>query len=334
VEEKNAVCDVSEMNLRLLKRNVTFLATLAVGVLLYTVASACYEGFFSARVFVNFLSDNAVLGIAAIGLTFVILSGGIDLSVGGVVGAVSIMTALLVETKGISPALAITGALLIGTGFGAAMGSLIHFYGLPPFLVTLAGMFLVRGAGFMMKLESMPIGKFGSIADALTIRLGTQFEIPSTATIFVALLLIGMVVAHWTRFGRNVYAIGGNEPSAILMGLPVGRTKIAVYALSGFCSALAGVVYTFYTASGNPTAGTGLELEAIAAVVIGGTLLSGGVGLPAGTLIGVLIFGMIQTIITFQGNINSWWTKIIVGLLLLVFIMLQKVIQSKTSRQP
>jgi ribose/xylose/arabinose/galactoside ABC-type transport system permease subunit len=319
------------MNLGPLKRNVTFLATVAVGVLLYTIASACYEGFFSARVFVNFLSDNAVLGIAAIGLTFVILSGGIDLSVGGVVGAVSIMTALLVETKGVSPGLAITGALVIGTLFGAAMGMLIHFYGLPPFLVTLAGMFLVRGAGFMMKLESMPIGKFGAMADALTIRLGTQFEIPSTATIFVALLLIGMVVAHWTRFGRNVYAIGGNEQSAILMGLPVGRTKIAVYALSGFCSALAGVVYTFYTASGNPTAGTGLELEAIAAVVIGGTLLSGGVGLPAGTLIGVLIFGMIQTIITFQGNINSWWTKIIVGLLLLIFIMLQKVIQSKTS---
>jgi ribose/xylose/arabinose/galactoside ABC-type transport system permease subunit len=319
------------MNLRLFKRNVTFLATLVVCVLLYVVASARYEGFLSARVFVNFLSDNAVLGIAAVGLTFVILAGGIDLSVGGMIGAISIMTALLVETKGVPPTLAIIGALIIGTAFGTAMGTLIHFYALPPFLVTLAGMFLVRGAGFMMKLESMPIAKFGAIVDAMTIRLGSRFELPATATIFLALLAIGVVVAHFTRFGRNVYAIGGNEPSAILMGLPVGCTKIAVYALSGFCSALAGVVYTFYTASGNPTAGTGLELEAIAAVVIGGTLLSGGVGLVAGTLVGVLIFGMIQTIITFQGNINSWWTKIIIGLLLLVFIILQKVIQSKTS---
>ncbi|HEV8290974.1 MAG TPA: hypothetical protein VGP94_03600, partial [Tepidisphaeraceae bacterium] len=261
------------MNLRLFKRNVTFLATLAVCVLLYGIASARYEGFFSARVFVNFLSDNAVLGIAAIGLTFVILSGGIDLSVGGMIGAVSIMTALLIETKGISPTLAIMGALIIGTLFGTGMGTLIHFCALPPFLVTLAGMFLVRGTGFMMKMESMPISKFGAIADAMTIPLGPRLEIPSTATIFLVLLLAGFVVAHFTRFGRNVYAIGGNEQSAILMGLPVGRTKIAVYALSGFCSALAGVVYTFYTASGNPTAGTGLELEAIAAVVIGGTLL-------------------------------------------------------------
>jgi ribose/xylose/arabinose/galactoside ABC-type transport system permease subunit len=320
------------MNLRLLKRNIPFLATLTVCVLLYMIAGIRYESFFSARVFVNFLSDNAVLGIAAIGLTFVILSGGIDLSVGSVVGFVSITTALLVETRGVPPVLALPTVLVIGTLFGAGMGTLIHFYALPPFLVTLAGMFLARGAGFMLKLESMPITKFSGIVDAMAIPLGSRLELPGTASIFLVLLLIALAVAHFTRFGRNVYAIGGNEPSAILMGLPVARTKVLVYALSGFCSALAGVVYTFYTSSGNPTAGTGLELEAIAAVVIGGTLLSGGVGFLAGTLVGVLIFAMIQTIITFQGNINSWWTKIIIGLLLLVFILLQKLIQSKKLR--
>jgi galactofuranose transport system permease protein len=315
-----------------LKRNVPFLATLSVCMLLYVAAGVKYDGFFSARVFLNFLSDNAVLGVAAIGLTFVILSGGIDLSVGSVVGVVSIVLAILVDAKGISPAVAIPLVLAAGAIFGAGMGTLIHYYALPPFLVTLGGMFFARGLGFMIKMESMPITKLGGIVDAITIPLGDAYELPATAVVFLALLAIAIVIAHFTRFGRNVYAIGGNEPSAVLMGLPVARTKVGVYALGGFCSAAAGVVFTFYTSSGNPTAGTGLELDAIAAVVVGGTLLSGGVGLLAGTLVGVLIFGMIQTIITFQGNINSWWTPIIIGLLLLAFILLQKAIQSKTFR--
>lgn len=321
------------MNLRLLKRNIPFFATLSVCVLLYLAAGIAYEGFFSPRVFLNLLSDNAVLGVAAIGLTFVILSGGIDLSVGGVVGVVSIALALLIETQGMPVLAAIPLVLLCGAVFGAAMGMLIHFYALPAFLVTLAGMFLARGAGFMLRLESTAINKeLPQIVSQLTIPLGSRLELPATAVIFIGLLLVALAVAHFTRFGRNVYAIGGNEQSSVLMGLPVARTKVGVYALSGFCSALAGVVYTFYTSSGNPTAGTGLELEAIAAVVIGGTLLSGGVGFLAGTLVGVLIFGMIQTIITFQGNINSWWTRIIIGLLLLGFILLQKVLQMKKFR--
>jgi galactofuranose transport system permease protein len=321
------------VNLRLFKRNIPFFTTLGVCAVLYIAAGISYEGFFSARVFLNLLSDNAVLGVAAIGLTFVILSGGIDLSVGGVVGVVSIGLALLIETKDVPAAVAIPAVLGIGTAFGAAMGALIHFYALPPFLVTLAGMFLARGTGFMLKLESMPITReLPDLAAGLSVPLGPSLDLPASAIIFLGLLTLALAVAHWTRFGRNIYAVGGNEPSSVLMGLPVAPTRVGVYALSGFCSALAGVVYTFYTSSGNPTAGTGLELEAIAAVVIGGTLLSGGVGFPAGTLLGVLIFGMIQTIITFQGNINSWWTKIIIGLLLLGFILLQKVLQMKKFR--
>jgi galactofuranose transport system permease protein len=320
------------VNLRLLKRNIPFFTTLGVCALLYIAAGINYEGFFSPRVFLNLLSDNAVLGIAAIGLTFVILSGGIDLSVGGVVGVVSIGLALLVEAKGVPAALAIPAVLGIGTLFGAGMGTLIHFYALPPFLVTLAGMFLARGVGFMLKLESMPITRgFPELAASLSIPLGPRLELPATAIIFLGLLVIALMAAHFTRFGRNIYALGGNEQSSLLMGLPVAATKVGVYALSGFCAALAGVVHSLYTSSGNPTAGTGLELEAIAAVVIGGTLLSGGVGLMAGTLLGVVIFGMIQTIIVFE-NVNSWWTKIIIGLLLLGFILLQKVLQMKKFR--
>jgi ribose/xylose/arabinose/galactoside ABC-type transport system permease subunit len=320
------------MNLRALKRNVPFVATFAVCILLYIFASVKFSdsNFLSLRVFVNFFYDNSFLGIAAIGMTFVILSGGIDLSVGGVVGLVSVLLAILMEKHGWHPAIAIPIVLILGTGLGLSMGSFIHFFGLPPFLVTLAGMFLARGMALVLQYESIPITRYlDAITSKLSIPLQENLVLPATAIIYLTAFLLSLWLAHFTRFGRNVYAIGGNEPSATLMGLPVARTKVGVYALSGFCSALAGVVYSLYTSSGNPNAGMGLELDAIAAAVIGGTLLSGGVGYLAGTFIGVLIFGIIQTAIIFQGTLSSWWTKIVVGGLLLVFILLQKLIQAK-----
>src|SRR5439155_14017883 len=145
-------------------------------------------------------------------------------------------------------------------------------------------------------------------------------------------LLMAIFAAHYTPFGRCIYAIGGDEQSAGLMGLPVGRTKVLTYTLSGFCSALAGVVYTFYTQSGDPASCVGLELDAIAAVVIGGTLLSGGVGFMAGTAMGVLILGLIQNLINFKGDLNTWWTRIAVGMLVFVFILLQNFISSASRR--
>jgi simple sugar transport system permease protein len=171
-----------------------------------------------------------------------------------------------------------------------------------------------------------------TITQTLSIPVTRQVSIPFTATSYAVVFLAAVVVAHYTRFGRYVYALGGEEHSARLMGLPVARTKIMTYTVSGFCSALAGVVYTFYTQSGDPTACVGLELDAIAAVVIGGTLLSGGVGFMAGTAMGVLILGLIQTLVTFQGNLNTWWTRIVVGLLLLAFILLQNLVSSASGR--
>jgi simple sugar transport system permease protein len=150
--------------------------------------------------------------------------------------------------------------------------------------------------------------------------------LPLTAMIFLVTLGAGIYLAHFTPFGRNVYALGGNEQSAVLMGLPVARTKVLVYALSGFCAALGGVVYSLYTVSGDPRAGIALELDAIAAVVIGGTLLTGGVGWVIGTLLGVLILGIIQTAINFEGTLNAGWTRVAVGLLLFAFIALQRLI--------
>jgi simple sugar transport system permease protein len=144
------------------------------------------------------------------------------------------------------------------------------------------------------------------------------------ALISLATFALAVFVAHGTAFGRNVYAIGGNEHSAVLMGLPVARTIVGVYALSGACAALGGVLFTFYMLSGYGLHATGLELDAIASVVIGGTLLAGGVGLVAGTLCGVLMLGLIQTLITFDGSLSAWWTRIVIGALLLAFCLLQR----------
>ncbi len=276
-------------------RYIPLLATAFVMIALYAAGCGLYRNFFSLRVAVNLFGDNAFLGIAAIGATLVILSGGIDLSVGSVVAFTSVLIAAMIGKWGFDPLLAMPLTLVIGACFGAAMGCLIQWFELPPFLVTLAGM-------------------------------------PFTATCYVIICLAATLLAHYTKFGRYIYAVGGDETSARLMGLPIARTKILLYALSGFCSALAGLVYAFYTQSGNPASCVGLELDAIAAAVIGGTLLSGGAGFMAGTLMGVLILGLIQTLITFQGNLNTWWTRIVVGLLVLLFILLQNLISSVTGR--
>lgn len=309
------------------KKQIPLAATLAVFALLYAGASVSFEGFFSWRVFTNLLNDNAFLGLAAVGMTFVILSGGIDLSVGAMIGFTSIFIATLIQNHHVHPALAIVAALAAGSLLGATMGCLIAWFKLPPFLATLAGMFFARGMGLIISMESVPIkhGFFKAIDD-----FGYNYY-PAATIVFAVVVAIALYVAHFTKFGRGVYAVGGSEDSAMLMGLLVSRIKITVYALSGFCSALAGVVYTIYTTSGNATAGTTLELDAIAAVVIGGTLLSGGVGYMIGTVVGVLILGTIQTMITFEGSLSSWWTRIAIGGLLLVFIFLQRLIQSRAQ---
>lgn len=323
------------MSLRLGSRYVPLLATLVVALALYAAGCLTYPNFGSLRVLVSLLSDNAFLGVAAIGATFVILSGGIDLSVGAVVAFVSTWLAVLIGLHGVHPAAAIISALALGTLFGAAMGTLIHVFRIPAFLVTLAGMFLARGLAFVIHPQSLAIKHpffMQTVVQDLAIPLSGRIRLPFVAVCFVVWLLMAVFLAHYTRWGRAVYAVGGDEQSAQRMGLPVGRTRILVYAFAGLCSALAGVVYTFYTLSGNPAACVGFELDAIAATVIGGTLLSGGVGFVAGTALGVLIMGLVQVIITFQGNLSTWWTKIVIGLLMLVFILLQNMIARGATR--
>ena len=210
------------------------------------------------------------------------------------------------------------------------MGWFIHRFAMPAFLVTLGGMFFARGLAFAVSEESVGINhRLYRELFSEGWRLSERVQVPVTAMVFVVVAAAGMILAHWTRFGRYVYAVGGNESSAVLMGLPVGRTKVIVYGLNGFCAALAGVVATFFMSSGNPALGAGLELDVIAAVVIGGTLLSGGVGTVAGSLVGVLIYGTIQGVVLFDGRFNSWWVRIVMGVLLLMFIVLQRFLQKR-----
>ncbi|OEV39832.1 sugar ABC transporter permease YjfF [Kitasatospora aureofaciens] len=308
---------------------IPLLVTSVLLVSMFTVGSVQYDGFFSGQVLLNLLIDNAFLLVVAVGMTFVVLTGGIDLSVGAVVALSTMVSAWLVERHGWPPLVVIPLVLLMGTAGGWLMGWVIHTFEIQPFIVTLAGMFLARGLCYTISVESISITDPSYTAMAQTrIPLGDLFVSPS---VLIALLVVaaGFVVLHYTRLGRNVYALGGSEQSALLMGLPVGRTKTTVYAISGFCSALGGVLLTFYMLSGYGLHAVGLELDAIAAVVIGGTLLTGGSGYLLGTLLGVLVLGLIQTVISFQGTLSSWWTRIVIGGLLFVFIVLQRLITAR-----
>jgi len=306
--------------------------TLFLFAALFGFGGVMYTGFFSLQVLLDLLVDNAFLLIVAIGMTFVIISGGIDLSVGSLVALTTLLEAVMAEHWHWPIWVIIPLVLTAGTLFGSAMGWLIHQFKLQPFVVTLAGMFLARGTCFLISLQSITITDpvFTAISN-FRIHAGGG-EISTNVLIAVLALAVALYLAHATRFGRYVYAIGGNEHSALLMGLPVARTKVLVYALSGFCSALGGVTFTFYVLSGYGLQAQGMELDAIAATVIGGTLLTGGVGYVIGTLFGVGILGTIQSLITFDGTLSSWWTRIVIGVLLCMFCSLQRLMERRTRR--
>ena len=316
--------------LRLAPQHIPVAATITLFVAMAAFGSVAYDGFFSPQVFLNLLIDNAFLCIVAVGMTFVILSGGIDLSVGSVIALTTMISAALVEQHGWPPAVVIPLVLALGAGFGATMGLLIQRFRLQPFIVTLAGMFLARGLCYLISIDSISIThEFYAAAGQWRLPVwGEEASLSLSALLALGVVAAAAFVAHGTQFGRTVYAIGGNEHSAMLMGLPVARTTVQVYMLSGLCSALAGVVFTFYMQSGYGLHAMGLELDAIAAVVIGGTLLSGGVGYVLGTLFGVLILGMIQTLIMFDGTLSSWWTRIVIGALLFLFCLLQRLFEA------
>lgn len=306
------------------RKYLPFGATVIVFLAIFLAGGSVYRNFLSTLVLGNILADNSFIIIAAIGATFVILSGGIDLSIGSMIGFVGVAMAVL-DSQGWNPLA--TGLLMLAFGFafGAAQGWVIDALDIQPFIVTLAGLFLLRGLCFMVTIESVPIRhEWADLYSDIRIDLPGRGFLRSSALVMLASLAVATVIAHFTRFGAAVYAIGGDRESARLMGVNVRRTTILVYATGGIYSALAGVVYALYTKSGYPLAGSTLELSAIAAVVLGGTLLTGGVGTVVGTLFGGLILGLISTLIIFNGSLNSAWILISSGALLFCFIVLHR----------
>lgn len=306
------------------------LVTLAVLVGMFMVGGIAFDNFASLDVVRNLLVDNTFLAVAAIGATFVILSGGIDLSVGSVMACTSILVGTLIERGHVHPLAAFAIALAAGGLFGALQGLLITAFELPAFLVTLAGLFFARGVAFAINPQSVGISHAfvsGTINESMSLHLPIVqggISLPITVPVALGTLLLAWGFLRHTRFGRAVYAVGDDASAAALMGLPVARTRLMVYVISGLLSALAGLLFTLYQQSGDPAACKGIELDAIAAVVIGGTLLRGGVGSVFGSIAGVLTLGLIQTIIAFQGNLSSWWARIVAGGLVLVYLGLHR----------
>ncbi|MEU5156454.1 sugar ABC transporter permease YjfF [Glycomyces sp. NPDC021274] len=305
-------------------------ATVALLIVMYLGGIANFPNFDSPQVLAGLFIDYAPLLVIAVGMTFVILSGGIDLSVGSVMAFSTMGCAWLTVDAGVSAPLAMVLVLAFGTLWGLLIGAVIHYCNVQPFIATLVGLFLFRGLTLQISDTDVSMREVDFWQWGMThVEFGGKvrdggFWLPYLSFIAFAVVIIAFVVLHYTRYGRGVYAVGGSEQSALLMGLPVARTKIGVYAISGFCAALAGVLAAFATKSANPLANVGAELDAIAAVVIGGTLLTGGAGFVLGTVAGVMVWGLLNTLISFHGGLSSWWARIVMGVLLLAFILLQR----------
>jgi simple sugar transport system permease protein len=302
--------------------------------LIYFIGGQLYPAMQKPQVFFNLFINDGSLLLVSIGMTLVILTGGIDLSVGGVIALVSTASAAMLRS-GVSPYFVIPLMIVLGVALGSVLGWIIQYLKVQPFIATLMGLFFARGLAYIISLTSV------TIKDKFYMKLAlTPIYIPFIPKAYIypatlvgpIMLLVAIYLIFFTRFGRTVYAIGSNEQSAILMGLPVPRTKILVYAFSGLCSALGGIVFSISLLAGYGQFATGMELDSIAAVVIGGTALTGGIGNVIGTLFGVLIHGTIVSILQFNGTLSSWWTRIGVGVLTLVAIGIQSVLYIRRKR--
>lgn len=316
--------------------NISLLIAVVLLVVMYIAGANMYDRFGSVSTILNLFNDNAYLIVVSVGMTFVLLTGGIDISVASTLAFTGVFAAFLLE-KGWSAAVVIPLVLLIGTFVGYVQGYVIHTFNIAPFLVTLAGQFLMRGMCAVISTVSIPINNEFFKAAALE---KISFVLESGARpklyyyVFVALFVaaVAWYVLKYTRFGRAVYAVGSNEQSAQYMGLNVKAVKIGVYAINGFCAALGGILFSFYTLAGYSLQNMGLELDAISSAVIGGTLLTGGVGTVIGSVVGVLIQGIIQTIVTYQ-NLNTWWTKVTFAAILCFFILIQRLVAIRAEKK-
>jgi ribose transport system permease protein len=286
-------------------------------------AAARYPQFLNENNLLNVLRQNSMLGLVALGMTFVILTGGIDLSVGSLLAVAGVIAANLAGQG-------LIVALLAGVGFttllGLINGAAIAKARIQPFIVTLAMMIAARGLALVWTgEESVSVSRLSrGFTELGRGRLDLfAFSIPYPILILLAAYALGWLVLNHTRFGRHVYSLGDNEEAARLMGLNVGRVTMGVYALSGALAGLAGVVLASRLGAGQPVAGMGWELDAIAAVVVGGTLLTGGQGSVVYTLVGVMLLGVVFNIFNLEGSISPWWQQVLRGLILLAVVIIQ-----------
>lgn len=326
------------------RKFIPMAATALLAIAAYAIGAYFFVGMRNPQVFFNLFRNSSFLLISGVGMTLVILTGGIDLSVSGVVALTSVASAVLLR-EGWNAWVVILLMLAMGMALGAIMGSFIVYLKVQPFIATLAGMWFARGMCFFISDDAVAIdertyqilGKTKLLIPGLkelADRQGDAAPYVSIPVVIAFILLVVVIyIAHYTRFGRTIYAIGGNEgrneQSARLMGLPVDRTKMLVYTFNGFCSALAGIAFSLFVSSGHGLYASGMEMEVIASVVIGGTMLTGGSGYVFGTLFGVLVLAVTQALIQFIGSLSSWWTKIVIGVLTLIFIGVQTLLLNR-----
>ena len=320
--------------------------TICTFVAMYVFAMIVWGGgFLNPQQFFNIFNNNAYLIIISCGLTLVMISGGIDISVGGQIALITMTTVCMMENKGSSVFGAFIVAIAIGLAFGIVQGFFVSYLKIQPFIVTLAGMFFAKGMTTIVSVNPVTVKAnetFLKIKDAyLNLPIGTYARngnfIPSYleigAIVAIVIVLIMWAVLKWTRIGRNFYAIGGNSESALMLGINVQRTRFMAYVICGLLAGLAGFVYLLHTGAGNASNADGAEMEAIASSIIGGTLLTGGVGSVIGTLFGVMSLKTINTIVIASGLTQPWWQKIATGLMLCFFILLQSVILSARKKK-
>ena len=299
-------------------------------IVIFLLAALRYPGIYSGANIYNLLRQNSMIGLIAVAMTMVILTGGIDLSVGAICSMVSVISAYLSITE--NPAIILLLPLFIGTLFGFLNGVIVAKMNVAPIISSLGVQLIARGISLVMTNgETMHISGNAKkwLPEIAKISVG---PLPLIFLIFLFFSLIYIYILKYKKFGRQIYAVGGNEEAAKMMGVRVDIIKIAVYTVSGFASALAGLILVSRAGTGQPVACNGWEMNAIAAVAIGGTSLAGGIGKIETTIYGVFILAIIGNIINLQGNVNAWWQQIITGLLLIIVLMMQVLSEHRNAK--
>ena len=321
--------------------NTKLLMLIAIGIFVCMYAAAMIfigKRFLNVQEIFNLLNNNAYLIIIGCSLTIVMIGGGIDISVGGVICLSAMSVAKFLQFSGVEGPLGVVLSILIALGiglfFGVEQGFLVSYLGIQPFIVTLAGMFLSRGVTTMISSENVPIKHEAFLEmKKITLQIPGVFKLELGAAVAL-LILFGMYfLLRHHRLGRSIYALGGNQQSALMLGLNVKRSRFLSYVISGVLAGLAGYVFIMHASSGKTSIGLRSEMDAIASAIIGGTLLTGGVGNVFGTFFGVMILSTIQEIMAASQVSESYWQEIASGAMLAIFILMQSVVLANRGKK-